>query len=98
APGKSGTIAFRPEPANLAAARRLEMGHVARIVLRFRERFWERREELEQLGFLHSFDPVVPTWWTALPVRAPLLTGWSAGPAAGQFRGFGRDAAAELAL
>jgi monoamine oxidase len=73
------------------------MGAVARIVLRFRERFWEHRPELAPFGFLHSFDPAVPTWWTALPVRVPLLTGWAAGPAAAQFAGQDRASVAARA-
>lgn len=78
---QAGGIRFEPEPQiALAAARRLAMGQAVRITLRFRERFWERRARLQDLGFLHSGDPWFPTWWTALPVRAPLLTGWAAGP------------------
>jgi monoamine oxidase len=66
------------------------MGAVTKIVLRFRERFWERNGfsiqptggRLPPLGFLHSHDEYFPTWWTHLPVRAPILTGWAGGPAA----------------
>ncbi len=85
---QAGDIRFDPEPAAaLAAARRLAMGQAARITLRWRERFWERIGNLADLGFLHSGDPWFPTWWTALPLRAPLLTGWAAGPAGERYRG-----------
>jgi len=47
---------------------------------------------------VHSLDPWMPTWWTALPVRAPLLTGWAAGPAAERYTGRGAAFAAEQAL
>jgi monoamine oxidase len=58
------------------------------VVLRFRERFWERIEadsktgkrSLSEMSFLHSDDPVFPTWWTTMPRKTPILTAWSAGP------------------
>ena len=37
---------------------------------------------LRDAGFLHSDEPWMPTWWTALPARAPVITGWSGGPRA----------------
>jgi monoamine oxidase len=37
---------------------------------------------LRDLHFLFSRDPVFPTFWTPMPLRLPLLTAWSAGPAA----------------
>ena len=60
------------------AIEKLEVGHVVRIVVRFRERFWE--EDGNQRLFVHSAaDRFMRTWWTAAPVRAPLLTGWAGG-------------------
>jgi monoamine oxidase len=74
-------IHFEPEPGDaLEAARRLAIGQVLRVVLRFREAFWEENEHISFAGFLLSDEPVFPTWWTPLSVRAPLITGWSAGP------------------
>jgi monoamine oxidase len=72
------------------AVNKLAMGAVTKIVLRFRERFWEQSVFLTQpsgrrlppLGFLHARDEYFPTWWTSLPLRAPILTGWAGGPAA----------------
>ena len=89
--GDLGAVRFDPElPEKQEAAGRLEMGHVIRTTLRFRERFWENldlpaqdgRENLSQMGFLHTDNEHVPTWWTELPVRAPAITGWTGGPAA----------------
>jgi monoamine oxidase len=75
------SIRFSPEPADaLGAASRLEMGRVFRITLRFRERFWEGRKQLEDLSFIHSLEPWFPTWWTMMPLRVPVLTAWAAGP------------------
>ncbi len=85
---QSASLRFLPElPEDKRnAIRLLEMGQVIRIVLRFRSRFWEEldipgtggREDLEQLGFIHYPEAPIPTWWT-LPVRAPMLVGWTGG-------------------
>ena len=60
----------------------VEMGSVVKLVLRFREPFW--RTVAQPLAFVHSRRTAVPvpTWWTLAPREAPLLVGWSAGPAA----------------
>ena len=97
-PEEPGAIRFDPEPPNIGAARRLEMGHVERLTLCFRERFWEQVEGLGEMAFLHSLDEWVPAWWTALPVRAPLLTAWAGGPAAERFTGRGESFAVEQAI
>ena len=70
---------------------KLEVGHVVKIVFRFRERFWDPTR-----NFVHTADPLVPTWWTSAPVRSTLLTGWSGGHAADRLRGTG--AVADCAL
>ncbi len=88
-PGETGAVAFVPElKSKQNALDHLEMGPVIRVVLRFREPFWERIEaetnkgkrSLAEMSFLHSDDPVFPTWWTTMPRKAPILTAWSAGP------------------
>lgn len=89
-----------------AAIDGIAMGAAVRIVLHFRERFWEKLElpgshhgeTLAQLGFLHYPDAAVPTWWTLLPVRVPLLVGWVGGPPAENFAGRGSDYAVAQAL
>src|SRR5438270_5888013 len=100
-PGEEGAVRFSPElPEKLDAARRLEMGRVVRLSMRFRGRFWEGLRlpargggdvSLSEMGFLHSFDAAVPTWWTHLPLRAPLLVGWAGGPRAESLAGEGAD-------
>jgi monoamine oxidase len=83
----AGAIRFDPEPPVLpAVCEAMDMGQTVRIILRFRERFWERGGK-EHLSFLFSDDEVMPTWWTAVPARAPVITGWSAGPKAAQLLG-----------
>lgn len=96
---QAGSIQFKPEPVEiLSAARRLAFGHVIRIVLRFREAVWERHEELADAGFFLSDQSVFPTWWTTLALRAPIITGWSAGPSADPLLGQPRDAVLSQAL
>jgi monoamine oxidase len=82
-------ITFTPEIDDTRrAASQLAMGTVVRITLLFREPFWEAKSlrrraggrSLAELAFLHSSDEDVPTWWTAGPVRATTLVGWSGGP------------------
>jgi len=55
-------------------------------VLRFRERFWEQ-DDRKHLSFLFADDELIPTWWTAVPARAPVVTGWTAGPKAAPLLG-----------
>jgi len=90
-PGAPGAVRFNPElKEKQEAVGKLAMGMAMKVVLRFRERFWEQGVfqtqplggRLPPLGFLHSRDEYFPTWWTSLPVRAPILTAWAGGPAA----------------
>jgi monoamine oxidase len=80
---QSGDLRFDPEPREiLDAARALRFGVAVRITLRFQRAFWEDLPAFRDAGFILSAELVFPTWWTTLPVRAPVLTGWSAGPKA----------------
>lgn len=98
-PNYPGGMVFHPEPSDaLQAANRIAMGDAARISILFRERFWEAHEDLYDMSFLHSLEPWFPTWWTRVPVRAPLLTAWAGGPKAAQVSGLGEGAALDHAL
>jgi monoamine oxidase len=89
---QAGSIAFDPEPGDiLAAARALEFGDVFRLTLKFNRAFWEGNPELAGAGFIFSEEPVFPTWWTTLPIEAPVITGWSAGPQADPLKGKSRS-------
>jgi len=102
---RGGGIRFVPElpVAKQAALQKLAMGNVLKINLRFRERFWEtaklwdkdaERVSFHEVGFFHYPDAPLPTWWTQLPIRAPLLVGWTGGPSADRLRtGSGSDLA-----
>lgn len=85
---QAGEIQFDPEPAEaMEAARSLAFGQAMRVTLRF-----ERTPEFLRPGFLLSDEPVFPTWWSALPEHAPIITGWSAGPKADALLGQSREA------
>lgn len=92
-------ITFTPEIGTTQrAAGQLAMGTVVRVAVLFREAFWEARtvrgktgtRTLAGLSFLHSTDDDLPVWWTAAPVRAPLLVGWAGGPKAARLAQVGR--------
>lgn len=103
-----GAVRFVPElPLQTQAAiDGIDMGHATRIILQFRERFWEKlelagtdcRENLSQLGFVHYPEAPFATWWTLLPVRTAMMVGWAGGPAAEKFVGRGKEYAVEQAL
>jgi monoamine oxidase len=67
-------------PALRNAARHLVMGHVARVCVVVKERFWEKK--VDDLSFVHCPERPFNVWWTQNPIRAPLLVGWSGGPPA----------------
>lgn len=84
-PEKKASIKFEPEVPGLAKVLSgLEMGYAIRIVFFFRTRFWEDLTE-KPIGFLHAGPEFsFPTWWTANPVRVPMMTAWQGGPKAHQ--------------
>jgi len=103
-----GAVRFVPDlpRQTQAAIDGIEMGQATRVVLQFRERFWEKlelagtecREKLSRLGFVHFPEAPFATWWTLLPVRAAVMVGWAGGPAAEKFVGCGKEYAVDLAL
>jgi monoamine oxidase len=73
---------IRIEPALPAAvqraARQLVMGHVLRVNVVVRERFWERK--VDTLAYVHAPTRPMTVWWTQHSVQTPLLVGWTGGP------------------
>lgn len=107
-PDASGAVRFVPEPpGKREALALLEMGHVVKVVFRFREMFWDTAPgsishpglpALPGLSFLFSDDAVMPTWWTSYPLLAPVLTGWVGGPRAAALAQHADDAIVAQAL
>ena len=95
-----GGIQFVPElpAAKQSAIHQLAVGNVIKINLIFRSRFWEDAKlcdensegvSFKDAAFFHYPEAPIPTWWTQLPIRAPLLVGWAGGPWADHLRSEG---------
>ena len=105
---RSGEVRFNPpltEKQN--AANKLAMGHVIKVLLRFREPFWkdlrvsgehDSTTGLKDLTYIHAPDELLPTWWTQFPVVTPLLAGWAGGTHAERLSGESDDALLDHAL
>ena len=63
------------------ALRGLDMGHVVKLLVAFKERFWEGAFA-DQVGFFTTPDEPFHGWWTDYPLYAPLLVAWAGGPVA----------------
>jgi len=83
---QAGTLHFEPElpPNKHAALNGIIMGPVVKLILRFRNAFWERvcDERYRDGGFFHRTEASFPTFWNALPLRATTLVAWAGGPKA----------------
>jgi len=83
---QSGAVRFVPElKEKNSSLAKLASGPVIRVAMRFAEPFWERR--CPNVAFFHSPRAPFPTFWTPLPMRAPLLTAWAGGPKAARLTG-----------
>lgn len=84
---EEGAVSFSPAiPKYTRAIQQMGFGAIIKVLLEFKEAFWENEEtarlagnSLKEMGFLLS-DEAVPTWWTQFPERSALLTGWLGGP------------------
>jgi monoamine oxidase len=79
---RSGPLRFPQKRAALAG---LASGPVIRVAMRFHRAFWEKRAP--GIAFFHEPRAPFPTFWTPLPLRAPLLTAWAGGPKAARLTG-----------
>jgi monoamine oxidase len=87
--GTIGAIQFIPSlPEKEAALESLEIGHVVKLMISFKERFWEAGA---RFAFVISFDEDVPVWWTQEPRTSNVLTGWAGGPAGEKLVNLSRD-------
>jgi len=80
------------------AANRLAMGQVVKVILRFRDPFWEDSADLKDLTFVHAVAETLPTWWSQFPLRAPVLAGWAGGTRADRLSLESEDALLDHAL
>jgi monoamine oxidase len=102
-----GRVRFTPSlPAKkLSALKTLQMGKVIRVTLRFRTRFWDTMrphknhgENLSRMNYLFTHDDWFPTWWTRMPDKVPIITGWAPGRSAEQLSGKSQSFVIEQAL
>ena len=83
-------VRFEPELREKhSALAALAAGPVIKVMLKFREPFWEELGdgEFRDAAFFHAPDAPFPTFWTPLPVRAPVIAAWCAGPNAARLAG-----------
>lgn len=82
---QEGSVRFLPElQSKRPALSSLAAGAVLKLGLRFRKAFWDEIDggRYRNAAFFHSAETAFPTFWTPLPLRAPLLTAWIGGPKA----------------
>jgi monoamine oxidase len=78
------------------ALSKLESGPVIRVAMAFTSAFWEKAHP--GVAFFHSPDAPFPTFWTPLPMHAPLVTCWAGGPKAARLTGRSEKALLRKAL
>ena len=88
-PGAPGAVHFAPDPRKRKALAQLASGPVIRVVLHFREPFWETIDggRYWNTAFFHSPDAPFPTFWSSRPLRGTLLNAWAGGPNAARLCG-----------
>ena len=85
---QKGNIKFTPPlPRYEAAANGIGFGAVIKFLFEFKEPLWENSSSrsFPKMQFAFS-DAAIPTWWSQLPDRRPLLTGWLGGPGVKEIR------------
>ena len=107
-PGDPGAIRFDPDPPQLRRALEgLVMGVALRAVVAFREPPWATgggeaggvsADRLAEMSFLQTHSSPFGVWWTAYPMRAPLMVAWAGGPSAEALVGLSSDEVASAAV
>lgn len=91
--GRGGISFDPPLEAKRQAVAQLETGQVLKIVMQFREPFWEDRKVIGSraavaaFGFALNLDAPLSVWWTQSPKTTNLLTGWAGGGQADKLTG-----------
>jgi monoamine oxidase len=104
---ETGAVRFTPSLPHkkIQALKTLQMGKVIRVTLRFSTLFWENMrpdknssKTLSQMNYLFTQDDWFPTWWTKMPDRLPIITGWAPDHYAEQLSGKSQSFVVEKAL
>ncbi|TDQ11932.1 flavin monoamine oxidase family protein [Pedobacter metabolipauper] len=86
-------LSFKPALTDyFEASQHIGYGGVIKVLLSFKERFWKK-----DAGFFLSQE-VFPTWWTQLPEKSFILTGWVGGNKAIELSKYGEGVLLEQAL
>jgi monoamine oxidase len=104
--GEAGAIRFSPPLDPIERIRdRLTMGSARRVVVLFRERWWEKKlksvpdqASLDKMSFVHGETGDFPVWWTLHPAHVTAMVGWVGGPAAAQLAGIPDDEIRDRAI
>ena len=72
-------IRFSPAIAQTTQVHNVGFGYLIKVVLECAEPFWQQKSK--NAGFFFS-DEIIPTWWTQLPKKENILTGWLGGSGA----------------
>jgi monoamine oxidase len=84
--GDETEVAFDPDLPSLKrdALLKIEMGHVVRVGLWFRNAFWEKLHggRYRNSSFFRCHPGPFGAYWTQLPVRSELIVAWAGGPRA----------------
>ena len=87
--GEIGAINITPGiPEYKKAIMQMGFGAVIKLLFEFNTAFWlddqtvaMAGKDIHKMGYLFS-DEEIPTWWTQVPDKSTVLTGWIGGPAA----------------
>lgn len=98
-PDGPGAVVFDPLPGDRRRALAgLRMGHVVKLTFHFREAFWTKNAALAKAAFFFHPRGPFPTYWTSLPIQAPVLVAWAGGTAAEALEGLDEAGLAGAAL
>ena len=93
---QNNAIRFNPAVEKyIEAAKQIGYGSVIKILFQFKEPFWT--EHGDDIGFIFTED-IVPTWWTQLPAKSGLLTGWFGGQQVMRVKGKSEKEIASIAI
>lgn len=104
-PPGAGCISFIPAiPDKMKSILAMGYGGVIKVLLQFSEPFWRDASfnkrigySFRDAGFIFS-NATIPTWWTQLPEKNSLLSGWLAGPNAEKWKASGEEIILQEAL
>ncbi|MBA4168199.1 MAG: FAD-dependent oxidoreductase [Chitinophagaceae bacterium] len=76
----------------IRAAGNIGFGTVIKVIVHFKAPLWK-----PDTRFIFS-EEVIPTWWTQLPLKNNLLTGWAGGPTASRLSQHSDTALSDIVL